>query len=214
MPLQCWTNHCSKKTFSPHTVHISYPTLPCLVFAYTTLCSYYHSLELKPIFKARSELTPFLKCSLTPCCLNDRGISVYTSLILMLNAFISYSQRSFVPLWIHIMDSLCLIHNYKLCKQSVHKEYQNAFNCMVITLWDAQFQERSYMSLNLDFLLIFWSHQQHPDSEFSVHTFQGGKGTPFWGMQIPYLNNNSNEYLYILSLLSAPPSLTLYPWLT
>lgn len=204
---------------SPHCPHLlPYPSLSgiCLHHSYhlEPLCSYYHSLELKPIFKARSELTPFLKCSLTPCCLNDHGISVYTSLILTLNAFISHSQRSFVPLWIHIMDSLCLIHKYKLCKQSVHKEYQNAFNCMVITLWDAQFQERSYMSLNLDFLLIFWSHQQHPDSEFSVHTFQGGKGTPFWGIQIPYLNNNSNEYLYILSLLSAPPSLTLYPWLT
>lgn len=120
-----------------------------------------------------------------------------------------FESTSWIP-----MESTSWIHNYKLCKQSVHKEYQNAFNCMVITLWDAQFQERSYMSLNLDFLLIFWSHQQHPDSEFSVHTFQGGKGTPFWGIQIPYLNNNSNEYLYILSLLSVPPSLTLYPWLT
>lgn len=86
--------------FLPHHPHLlPYPSLTdiCSYRSYhlEPLCSYYHPPKLKPIFKARSELIPFLKCSLTPCSLNDHGISVYTSLILMFNAFISYLQRSF-----------------------------------------------------------------------------------------------------------------------
>lgn len=74
------------------------------------------------------------------------------------------------------------IINRMFCKQSMHKEYQNA--CLTITLWDPESWERSYVSFNLDFLLSLWSHQQHPDSILpgSVHTFQGDKGITFRGI--------------------------------
>lgn len=80
-----------------------------------------------------SEPTSFLKYSLITPSLNNNRVSVYVSLILMFNVFMSCLQSPFVSPT-HIMDSLCILQNYKqnvlqiVNAQWMCKEYKNT--CM------------------------------------------------------------------------------------
>lgn len=127
-PLQCGMVICSE-TFFSHLSHISPTTL-------YRQCYSIHSYHLQPLFllpptqiktnlQSSFRLIPFPEMFTDPMSLNDHGISVTThhlSWCLMHLSLIC--KRSFTLPLNPFMDSLHLILNYKLCKQSVHKEYQ------------------------------------------------------------------------------------------